>query len=308
MTNENGLHPNAGPPAQTEKLLRSYLAAFANFYGILPLYRALRIIQTQNPELELTEEDFLAFADKVDQEEDHFYIIAGQEEIYDNVKEPTPPLKREIIAEHLYAVDDFESYDEMKADQSGKPYYIPEKEELLKYEDDCYFEYTKEALALRAFLRDKLKLKRADAVLDDLQLEARLGYSTPQDAFETIQRLTGRPWIGTSEQTNEFFKYYYDMCNNTRLAFNRGFTPNELHERMDGPPQSIQFGPNISHALQTGEMDIQSLRRDIAGADIPLPLKANLLNNLNQVKQKKPGRNDPCPCGSGKKYKRCCGR
>jgi len=20
-----------------------------------------------------------------------------------------------------------------------------------------------------------------------------------------------------------------------------------------------------------------------------------------------PGRNDPCPCGSGKKYKRCCG-
>jgi hypothetical protein len=21
----------------------------------------------------------------------------------------------------------------------------------------------------------------------------------------------------------------------------------------------------------------------------------------------KPGRNDPCPCGSGKKYKRCCG-
>ena len=25
-------------------------------------------------------------------------------------------------------------------------------------------------------------------------------------------------------------------------------------------------------------------------------------------KAKKIGRNDPCPCGSGKKYKRCCGR
>jgi preprotein translocase subunit SecA len=24
-------------------------------------------------------------------------------------------------------------------------------------------------------------------------------------------------------------------------------------------------------------------------------------------KDKKPGRNDPCPCGSGKKYKKCCG-
>lgn len=26
------------------------------------------------------------------------------------------------------------------------------------------------------------------------------------------------------------------------------------------------------------------------------------------VKPKKVGRNDPCPCGSGKKYKQCCGR
>lgn len=26
------------------------------------------------------------------------------------------------------------------------------------------------------------------------------------------------------------------------------------------------------------------------------------------VKKKEPGRNDPCPCGSGKKYKHCCGK
>nr|WP_298485451.1 SEC-C metal-binding domain-containing protein [uncultured Ruminococcus sp.] len=24
--------------------------------------------------------------------------------------------------------------------------------------------------------------------------------------------------------------------------------------------------------------------------------------------EKKVGRNDPCPCGSGKKYKKCCGK
>lgn len=23
---------------------------------------------------------------------------------------------------------------------------------------------------------------------------------------------------------------------------------------------------------------------------------------------KEPGRNDPCPCGSGKKFKKCCGK
>ena len=26
------------------------------------------------------------------------------------------------------------------------------------------------------------------------------------------------------------------------------------------------------------------------------------------VKKEEPGRNDPCPCGSGKKYKNCCGK
>lgn len=30
--------------------------------------------------------------------------------------------------------------------------------------------------------------------------------------------------------------------------------------------------------------------------------------NLPIVKGKQPGRNDPCPCGSGKKYKNCCGK
>lgn len=38
------------------------------------------------------------------------------------------------------------------------------------------------------------------------------------------------------------------------------------------------------------------------------PVKAdNSLSGARTVK-KKPGRNDPCPCGSGKKYKKCCGR
>jgi SWIM/SEC-C metal-binding protein len=33
-----------------------------------------------------------------------------------------------------------------------------------------------------------------------------------------------------------------------------------------------------------------------------------LLNPPTPVRtQPQPGRNDPCPCGSGKKYKRCCG-
>ena len=32
------------------------------------------------------------------------------------------------------------------------------------------------------------------------------------------------------------------------------------------------------------------------------------LGNQPKKAKKEPGRNDPCPCGSGKKYKHCCGR
>lgn len=28
--------------------------------------------------------------------------------------------------------------------------------------------------------------------------------------------------------------------------------------------------------------------------------------SLNEIKPKEPGRNELCPCGSGKKYKKCC--
>lgn len=126
-TEENPQRNGTGLPGGTEKLLRSYFDAFANLYGITPLYRAFRIIQKQNPELKLTEEDFLQFVDQLDQEE-RLYTIAGAEDIYDDVKEPTPPMKREIVAEYLYALDGFESYLELKEEQADKPYYIPEKD------------------------------------------------------------------------------------------------------------------------------------------------------------------------------------
>lgn len=307
MIEAKGRNDGMEQPRGTAELLRSYFDAFSNLYGITPLYRAFRIVQKQNPELALTSEDFLAVVDEVSQEE-HLYIIAGAEDIYDDAEEPTPPMKREIISEYLYAVDRFESYEELKAEQEGKPFYIPEKDVLLKYQDDCYVEETKEFLELGVYLRDTLNLKRADDVLSDLQFVARMGDNDPQYVISAVERLAGRGCFHSIEQINEFFQRYFAMCNHTRIPANRGFTPSEMQQQMGGPPRSMEFGPNISHALQTGKMDIGELRQGIVGADIAAPWKASMLRDLERVEQKKPGRNDLCPCGSGKKYKRCCGR
>jgi len=44
--------------------------------------------------------------------------------------------------------------------------------------------------------------------------------------------------------------------------------------------------------------EIEAEEQAIAAAGKGEPIKADAA----------PGRNDPCPCGSGKKYKKCCGR
>jgi len=35
-------------------------------------------------------------------------------------------------------------------------------------------------------------------------------------------------------------------------------------------------------------------------------MSLKVMERAPQILSKKPGRNDPCPCGSGKKYKKCC--
>jgi len=46
-------------------------------------------------------------------------------------------------------------------------------------------------------------------------------------------------------------------------------------------------------------------------SELPEKVKMDMLRQLSQIEgknttQKKVGRNDPCHCGSGKKYKKCC--
>jgi len=45
---------------------------------------------------------------------------------------------------------------------------------------------------------------------------------------------------------------------------------------------------------------------------LPVERREEIYNEYRRSRtvhvEKKPGRNDPCPCGSGKKYKNCCGK
>ena len=51
------------------------------------------------------------------------------------------------------------------------------------------------------------------------------------------------------------------------------------------------------HAAFESEMDYRNAQK-----------QTNLLQSVPARNENKVGRNDPCPCGSGKKYKKCCGK
>ena len=82
--------------------------------------------------------------------------------------------------------------------------------------------------------------------------------------------------------------------------------------------QAAQIGIRSDKNLRyfiAGIVDLDSIPEEkrhleIGSDDNPVPL-INFLPDLNTktlIAEKKPGRNEPCICGSGKKYKKCCGK
>ena len=96
---------------------------------------------------------------------------------------------------------------------------------------------------------------------------------------------------------------------------NHGLTPDAaraLRERIATPP--------FAWRATAGGFEVVSRTGDGAAVrfepGVEVPLDADGLNTLRAALSEallgsggapEPGRNDPCPCGSGRKYKRCCG-
>ncbi|HEC69902.1 MAG TPA: preprotein translocase subunit SecA [Candidatus Omnitrophica bacterium] len=94
------------------------------------------------------------------------------------------------------------------------------------------------------------------------------------------------------EYQQEAFRAFLDMLSSVRegildLIFRVEIKePPRLRTALAGTPQSFQHE------------EYSPLRREESKRKPP----------PKQISKKKIGRNDPCPCGSGKKYKKCCGR
>ena len=102
------------------------------------------------------------------------------------------------------------------------------------------------------------------------------------------------------EYKREGFNMFQELLVHIREGAFRALTrvrveqrPTEVAEEVVAAPEPE---PMFQHKEQPQQLSYSNEPEDLLGA--PAQAKA----------ENKPGRNDPCPCGSGKKYKKCCGK
>lgn len=251
-------------------LILRYFEAFSNLYGIIPMKRAYRIIEKQNPELNLTKEQFAEIVNELDFSKKHYYICC-EEELYDEILYDVDVFDKLLLDEYLFALGNINDYEQLKFEQDDKPFYVPPKDELLKYDDEFYVERTKHVVALENYLRDDLDLPRYKEIVENFNLMLRIDEVEPKEVITMLTRMGSPKFKGFSskEQAHKFFMLFTNLRNHTRKHIHRGHTSFELDDCYE-----------IDGIIEDGVL----------------------------TKVDTPSKNGKCPCGSGKKYKRCCGK
>jgi len=242
------------------KLILDYIMSLTHLYGLVHRDKVVEVYNMQND-------------DKISEANMSVILKEGSEELVENFIE--------IHGEYFVAesIIEFKDFEEQLIQRSGKPFYIPDKEELLKYKDDFYYEITKEYKILLNYATKKFfngDEDEAEMLCEEIQGICQFGFSVKLiiDAF-TQRDISFK----CEEQVNEVMQLVMNLANNTRIWENNGHTPNEIFELMEKP-------------------NLRPLSKDEV---------SDFMNLGQAVREKKVGRNEPCPCGSGKKYKKCCG-
>jgi len=84
----------------------------------------------------------------------------------------------------------------------------------------------------------------------------------------------------------------------------QGLSQPELRDRIDVVQRLIDINDNDQLQRPDKVHEYKTLLHKL----MPTASKTSMYYKPSPIiKQAKPGRNEPCPCGSGKKYKKCCG-
>ena len=189
-------------------LVSRYIKALVELYGLVHKEKVVEIFNMQN-----WRKIDVKYMDKIlENENAKIYFQTIEVDFYGDYFVSSPILFAESFEEAL----------EVRRD---KPFYIPEKKELLKYEDEDYFEVTKEYEELLSFLKEKLGDKdKAEYWAFQIQNSCkslRMLYNMPVTIFQELE-------FEDEKVDYEFKKLIADLAYNTRIKDHNGNTPIEM--------------------------------------------------------------------------------
>ena len=255
-------------------MMIDYLLSASNFYGLVPADMVHSMYCRNNPAV--TPDSFFRVGIYMSEAENArvFMLDKRGERVTDDQR--TGDVR--YLAE--YTVDDQDTFRYILEEQRGKPWYIPPQEELLRYRDEYYVEQTAEYHRLKEYIMAQgLSVEQAEDRMRDLYFHAKYNGGLTDDLIELMEKHQLMP--ESSEKMNRLLALYSSFYNNTRLSLNCGHRPAEMFNDAGKKIETLS-GRGGPAAFGAGGKDRQPA--------------------------KKIGRNDPCPCGSGKKYKHCCGK
>ncbi len=114
--------------------------------------------------------------------------------------------------------------------------------------------------------------------------------------------------IPAIEGLNAMIPMVNAFINNVNIRFRKGWAPDELARRMpkhQGMPTIIPGSAAFAKTLREAEPQLRAMGANVDYSSID---SFATIGQYGERRVVKVGRNDPCPCGSGKKYKNCHGR
>ena len=196
--------------------------------------------------------------------------------------------------------------------QMDKDFYIPSAQQI---DEICRIGYeasSSEYKKLESFFIKKLRLPYEQAVTWCLQVWAN-SYEG-ESPSKIINKMTEANIEFEEKMINELLELLVAAHNNTRMKENRGYKPSEMARKM-----SINKMPTIVPASSKAATILKDAVPQLQAMGVPVDLNGNTdviqttmfpkgMNEEPIRVEKKIYPNDPCPCGSGKKYKKCCGK
>ena len=205
-----------------------------------------------------------------------------------------------------------EEFDYLLRQQMDKDFYIPSVQQI---DEICRIGYEASSSAykkLESFFIKKLKFSYEQAVTGCLQVWAN-SYEG-ESPSKIINKMTEANIEFEEKMINELLELLVAAHNNTRMKENRGYKPSEMARKMpiDKMPTIVPASSKAATILKDAVPQLQAM-------GVPVDLNGNTdviqttmfprgLNEEPIRVEKKIYPNDPCPCGSGKKYKKCCGK